>query len=182
MHGLSQTFSAPSAWKTTDSNQFWRVKWRSNSLMSHRKLALFHIVRETTQPVKENHDDSESSDSDSETNSDSSSESDSDSGSVNNSRYDSGYEEGSSTKVRSTFPNDCVVLVGESTKPLWIPITLNKRISNGVPYAVHPFLPIVVLKDLNGHAIIANLETGIWRTENDSDHLKDKGHQGGCRP
>lgn len=165
--GLSQTFSAPIAWKTAAPNQIWRVKWKSDRLVSHGKLDIFHVVRDASQPAKGKHDDTHSSDSDSE----SSSDSESDSDPITDSHYDSGYEEGSPFKTRSrplnSAPEHGVIIVWETSPPLWIPIAMKKGLRQGIPFAVHPSLPIIVLSDLNGRIITANMNSGIWHIEDD---------------
>lgn len=186
LDGLSQTFSAPGAWKTTAPSQTWQLRSKCHRNTPHGKLALFHVVRNTDQSVNRKHDDSDWPESASESSSDSSSESESDDGSIVDFHYDSGYEEGSSAKSRTRsleqVPNECAIVIGESSQPLWIPIALNKRVRKEIPFAVHPSLPFVVLKDLNGHAIVANMSTGIWNIETDSVQLDENGCQGKLSP
>lgn len=182
MGSLSQTFSAPGAWKPIAPSQIWHLRSKSNRITPHGNITLLHVVRNTDQQVNQKDDDSDSSESDNESSSDSSSDSEPDDDSIVDSHYDSGYEEGSSAESRSRSqeqaPNECAIVICESYRPLWIPITLNKRIRKGVPFAVHPSLPFIVLKDLHDHIIIANMSTGIWRIENDPIGLDETGCQG----
>ncbi|KAJ5370879.1 uncharacterized protein N7496_006971 [Penicillium cataractarum] len=186
LDGISQKFSAPGAWKAAVPSQSWQLRSKCNRNTPHGKLTLFHVVRNTHQSVNPKHDDSDSSDSDSDSCSDSSSESESDDGTIVDSHYDSGYEEGSSAKSKprsvEQLPNECAIIIWESSQPLWIPIALNKGARKEIPFAVHPSLPFVVLKDLNGHVLIANMGTGIWSTETDSFLLDGKGCQGKLLP
>jgi hypothetical protein len=171
--GLSQTFSPPITWKATVPNQTWGIRWKSDRPVPHGKLDIFHVVQDASRSAKETHDDTDSSNSDS----DSSSDSESDSDSITDSHYDSGYEEGSTSKTRSraldNAPEQCVIIVWETSPPLWIPIALNKGLRQGIPFAVHPSLPIVVLSDLNGHIIAANMNSGTWHIEDDPRRMEE---------
>jgi hypothetical protein len=76
-------------------------------------------------------------------------------------------------RALESVPEHCVIIVWEKSKPLWIPITLNRGLRLGIPFAVHPSLPIIVLNDLNGHIITANMDNGFWYIEDDPRRIEE---------
>ncbi|KAJ5159959.1 uncharacterized protein N7482_006963 [Penicillium canariense] len=179
VNDLSQTFSAPNSWKPGTSSQAWRVQWKNSQTVPHGKLVLFHVVQETAKRGKTQDDDtdSDSSDSESDSDSDSSSYPELKTDSDTTAHYDSGYDDGPPARTQrramEKAPTDCVILVWESSQPLWIPVALDQRVRQGIPFAMHPYLPIVTLNCLNGQTLIANLDTGVWHNEYHQPALND---------
>jgi hypothetical protein len=157
--GFCEKFAPPISWRKRTLENPWRVIGEDSEATSRGNVAVFHVSRVTTRQVKTNSGDgSNSSDSDSDSDSDSE-DSDSDSTS------DSGYEEDDEAPKMNKAATDWMILVHESSQPLWIPLVEDGEHSRGMACAFHPHLPVVVLSHRSGQVIIADTDAGSWRIE-----------------
>jgi hypothetical protein len=207
--GYSQVFQAPIEWQkqNTTLKASWQVVWKDSEVRSPRNSVVFHLIRQATdlarkingndyKPGDDGGDSDAGEDSAYATDDDknqafrtdydtslNSSDSDSDEDLRSESSYsDKGHANSEKNEgSKGNTATDAVVLVRESSCPVWILLRQAPQHGQAFTCAIHPELPVIVWSYSRAHCLDPGSHNGKWHIERWSGDLETERSYAPCR-